>query len=159
MVASRAVKAHRRRAAERVPAGSMGAVDRALRAQAVAARHVAAPRDRVGHGHGEGRLASQSRPGPRSTFAIGANYVRGDYGTPKSRRSSRSVPLPHAAAVALERLYQSASWQDDDELVFGEPDTGEPLRDRRLARRYRRGGRLGQDRILSALAKPVPRGS
>ena len=65
------------------------------------------------------------------------NYVRGNYGTPKSRRSSRSVPLADEPAGALERLFKSSRFQGDDELVFGEPDTGEPLRDRALARRYR----------------------
>ena len=66
------------------------------------------------------------------------NFVRGAYGTPKSRRSSRSVPLADDAAGALERLFQRSRFQGDDELVFAEPDTGEPLRDRALARRYRR---------------------
>jgi integrase len=66
------------------------------------------------------------------------NYVRGQYGTPKSRRSSRSVPLADDAAGALDRLYKASRFQGDDELVFAEPDTGEPLRDRPLARRYRR---------------------
>ena len=66
------------------------------------------------------------------------NYVRGAYGTPKSRRSSRSVPLADEPAGALDRLYKASRFQGDDELVFAEPDTGEPLRDRALARRYRR---------------------
>jgi integrase len=66
------------------------------------------------------------------------NYVRGTYGTPKSRRSSRSVPLADEPAGALDRLYTVSRLQGDDDLVFGEPDTGEPLRDRALARRYRR---------------------
>jgi integrase len=66
------------------------------------------------------------------------NYVRGAYGTPKSRRSSRSVPLADEPACALDRLYRASRFQGDDDLVFCEPDTGEPLRDRALARRYRR---------------------
>jgi integrase len=66
------------------------------------------------------------------------NYVRGAYGTPKSRRSSRSVPLADEPAGALERLFQRSRFQESDDLVFCEPDTGEPLRDRALIRRYRR---------------------
>jgi hypothetical protein len=35
---------------------------------------------------------------------------------------------------ALDRLYRASRFQGDDDLVFAEPDTGEPLRDRALAR-------------------------
>jgi integrase len=65
-------------------------------------------------------------------------YVRGQYGTPKSRRSSRSVPLADEPAGALERLYRRSRYQAPDDLVFCEPDSGEPLRDRALIRRYQR---------------------
>ena len=34
--------------------------------------------------------------------------------------------------------WQSTRWQGDDDLVFGEPDTGDPLRRGALMRRYRR---------------------
>ena len=46
-----------------------------------------------------------------------------------------SVPLADDAAGALERLYRAWRFQADD-LVFAEPDTGEPLRDRVLIRPY-----------------------
>jgi integrase len=66
------------------------------------------------------------------------SYVRGEYGTPKSRRSSRSVPLADEPARELELLSRSSRFQADDDLVFAEPDSGLPLRDRAVARRYRR---------------------
>jgi integrase len=66
------------------------------------------------------------------------NYVRGEYGTPKSRRASRSVPMHPRVGGELDRLFKRSSFQGDDELVFAEPDSGEPLRDRALVRRYRR---------------------
>ncbi|MGO9904460.1 MAG: tyrosine-type recombinase/integrase, partial [Solirubrobacteraceae bacterium] len=55
------------------------------------------------------------------------NYVRGEYGTPKSKRSTRSVPMALEVATALEMLYQTSRWQSDDHLVFGHPATGKPL--------------------------------
>jgi len=49
------------------------------------------------------------------------NYVLGEYGTPKSRRSTRSVPMAREVGGALDRLYQGSRWQGDDDLVFAEP--------------------------------------
>ena len=39
------------------------------------------------------------------------NFVRGEFGTPKSKRSSRSVPLASRVATELERLSQESAWQ------------------------------------------------
>jgi integrase len=55
------------------------------------------------------------------------NYVRGEYGTPKSRRSTRSVPMSVEAGGALERLFKQSRHQDDDDLAFANPDGGGPL--------------------------------
>ena len=60
------------------------------------------------------------------------NYVLGEFGTPKSKRSTRSVPMADDVAAELERLYQAteariARQPRDDELVFVDPLTGEPL--------------------------------
>jgi integrase len=38
------------------------------------------------------------------------NYTRGEFGTPKSRRSARAVPLADEVAGALDRLYKHSSW-------------------------------------------------
>ena len=35
------------------------------------------------------------------------NYVLGEFGTPKSRRSTRSVPLADVVAGELDRLFQA----------------------------------------------------
>ena len=51
------------------------------------------------------------------------NYVRGEFGTPKSKRSTRSVPMADEVAGELERLFQQSRWQGDDDLVFAHPDT------------------------------------
>lgn len=66
------------------------------------------------------------------------NHVLGEYGTPKSKRSSRSVPMATRLAGELDRLHQVTAWQDDEDLVFPEPRSGEPLRRGALMRRYRR---------------------
>ena len=55
------------------------------------------------------------------------NYVRGQFGTPKSRRSARSVPLADRVAGELERHHQASYWIRDDDLVFASPSTGGPL--------------------------------
>lgn len=42
------------------------------------------------------------------------NYVRGEHGTPKTRRRSRAVPMTDRLAGELDRLAQ-ASYSTDDE--------------------------------------------
>jgi integrase len=55
------------------------------------------------------------------------NYVLGEFGTPKSRRSTRSVPMADALAGELDRLHQTSNWRGDGDLVFADPDVGAPL--------------------------------
>jgi integrase len=66
------------------------------------------------------------------------NYVLGEFGTPKSRRSTRSVPMADALAGELDRLRQTSSWRADGDLVFADPDAGAPLNKAAILRRYRR---------------------
>lgn len=49
------------------------------------------------------------------------SYVRGEFGAPKSRRSSRSVPLTDRLAGELQRLFDTAPVTADDALVFCHP--------------------------------------
>ena len=65
------------------------------------------------------------------------NYVRGEYGTPKSKRSSRSVPLADRVAGDLERHYQASAYQADEDLVFCHPHTGNPIDNSKLLRRFK----------------------
>jgi integrase len=39
------------------------------------------------------------------------NFVRGEYGTPKSKRSTRSVPLADVLGGELDKLYQASVWK------------------------------------------------
>jgi integrase len=66
------------------------------------------------------------------------NYVLGEFGTPKSRRSTRSVPMADALAGELDRLHQASDASADDDLVFADPDGSEPLDKAAILRRYRR---------------------
>ncbi len=65
------------------------------------------------------------------------NFVRGEFGTPKSKRSSRSVPLPTRVARELALLYQRSMYKADEELVFAHPHTGKPIDRSRLLKRFK----------------------
>jgi integrase len=65
------------------------------------------------------------------------NYVRGYWGTPKSRRGFRSVPLRTRVAIELEQLRQRSVHDADEDLVFGHPCTGEVLDHSQLTRRFK----------------------
>jgi integrase len=64
------------------------------------------------------------------------NYTRGEWGTPKSRRSSRAVPMADRAAVELERHFQRSTYRADDNLVFCHPHTGNPYDASKLRVRF-----------------------
>jgi integrase len=66
------------------------------------------------------------------------NYVLGQFGTPKSKRSTRDVPMADAVGGELDRLYKACGDPADDALVFPDPITGEPLKRSVLLVRYRR---------------------
>jgi len=65
------------------------------------------------------------------------NFVRGEYGTPKSKRSSRSVPLASRVATELELLSKETRWGRDDDLVFAHPETGRPIDRSKLLKRFK----------------------
>jgi len=54
------------------------------------------------------------------------SYSRGQWTTPKSRRSSRAVPMADRVAAELERHFQDSAYPHDDDLVFCHPHTGRP---------------------------------
>jgi integrase len=66
------------------------------------------------------------------------NHVLGQFDTPKSRRSARSVPLSSRVADELRAWREASRWREPDGLVFAEPASGEVLRRGALMRRYRR---------------------
>lgn len=66
------------------------------------------------------------------------NHVLGEFGTPKSKRSSRSVPMADAVAAELDRLSTARGDDPPDALVFADPSTGAPLDKSAILRRYRK---------------------
>jgi integrase len=74
------------------------------------------------------------------------NFVRGEFGTPKSKRSARSVPLASRVAAELELLSQHSRWKGDDDLVFAHPETGKPIDRSKLLKRFKAALRAGEVR-------------
>jgi integrase len=75
---------------------------------------------------------------PAARVRVRQNYVLGEFGTPKSRRSTRSVPMADIVAGELDRLFTASTATGDDDLVFADPFTGGPLDKAAILRRYRR---------------------
>jgi integrase len=76
------------------------------------------------------------------------NYTRQAFGTPKSKRSSRSVPMTERLAGALDRHFKASEYQGDEDLVFAHPYTGAPLDASKLRKRYKQA-------LASAGVRPV----
>ena len=56
--------------------------------------------------------------------------------TPKSRRSSRAVPLADVLAAELDRHFQRSRFAGNDDLVFAHPQLGTVLDGSKLRRRF-----------------------
>lgn len=65
------------------------------------------------------------------------SLVRGEFTTPKSRRSSRSVPLATRLASELAEHRSASSFAKPDDLVFCHPRLGGPLERSRLFKRFK----------------------
>jgi integrase len=74
---------------------------------------------------------------PAMRVRVRRNIVRGEYGTPKSKRGSRSVPLADRVARELERHLQRSAYGGDDDLVFAHPETGNPYDRSKLRKRFK----------------------
>jgi integrase len=64
-------------------------------------------------------------------------FVRGEFGSPKSKRSSRSIPLATRVAAELDGLSQASTAHADDDLVFAHPTTGKPIDRSKLLKRFK----------------------
>jgi integrase len=72
-----------------------------------------------------------------SRIRVRRNYTRQRFGTPKSRRSSRSVPMIERVARALDRHHRGSDFQGEEDLVFAHPHTGHPLDASKLRKRFK----------------------
>jgi integrase len=74
------------------------------------------------------------------------SYVRGHWGRPKSRYSSRAVPMAPQVAVALRRHLGRSQRRDREDLVFGHPHTGKVLSYSAIDRRFKKALRVAKVR-------------
>lgn len=65
------------------------------------------------------------------------NFTRGQFGTPKSRRSSRATPMPTRVGGELDLLARHSRRTGTIELVFCHPDTGGPYDASKLRKRFK----------------------
>src|SRR5712691_3651399 len=64
------------------------------------------------------------------------NFTRGEFGTPKSRRSSRAVPLAGRLADELRAHLERTPFKRESDLVFAHPVTGNVLEPSRVTKRF-----------------------
>ena len=69
------------------------------------------------------------------------NYTRGQFGTPKSGRSSRAVPLAQRVRDELRLHYERSRFQAPADLVFCHPQLGVVLDPANLRRRFQAAAR------------------
>jgi integrase len=67
------------------------------------------------------------------------SFTRGQFGTPKSKRSTRAVPMADRLGGELERHFQGSDYQADEDLVFAHPDTGGPYDASKMRKRFKAG--------------------
>jgi integrase len=65
------------------------------------------------------------------------NYTRGRFGTPKTKRSSRSVPMPERVAAVLKEHFKRSNYTGADDLVFCHPETGAPFDASKMRKRFK----------------------
>jgi integrase len=73
-----------------------------------------------------------------SRIRVRQNYVRGEFGSPKSKRSARSVPMADQVGGELDRVSKTSRFTAPDDLVFAHPATGGPLAKANMSRRFTR---------------------
>ncbi len=65
------------------------------------------------------------------------NYTRGRFGTPKTKRSSRAVPMPGRVATELKLHLKRSNYTGADDLVFCHPETGSPFDSSKMRKRFK----------------------
>lgn len=71
-------------------------------------------------------------------LTVRESYVRGEFQSPKSRTSRRTIELGPRAHAALQDQWQASAYRGDDEIVFGHPLLGTPLDPSKLSRDFMR---------------------
>lgn len=68
---------------------------------------------------------------------IRRNFTCGEFGTPKTRRTTRSVPMTPQLADALRVLQSRSRYRRPDDLVFAHPEHGGVIPKANIARRFK----------------------
>jgi integrase len=68
-------------------------------------------------------------------------YTRGQFGTPKSRRSNRAVPLADRVALALRQQFERTHFREEADLVFCHPSGGGALDPSKVRKRFQAAAR------------------
>ena len=71
-------------------------------------------------------------------LTVRQSFVRGEFTTPKSRTSRRTIDLGAQVLAALNEQWQASRYRADSGLVFGHPALGTPLDPSKLSRDYLR---------------------
>jgi integrase len=71
-------------------------------------------------------------------LTVRQSFVRGEFTTPKSRTSRRTIELGAQVLAALNEQWQASRYRTDADLVFGHPALGSPLDPSKLSRDYLR---------------------
>lgn len=61
----------------------------------------------------------------------------GEFSTPKSQRSTRTVPMPERLADELRRHRSASQFDGDEDLVFAHPHTGRPYDASKILKRFK----------------------
>ena len=69
---------------------------------------------------------------------IRETFTRGRFGTPKSRKSLRTLEVGPVAVEMLKGQYEATRYRGDSDLVFCHPQLGSPLDPSNLTKRYLR---------------------
>jgi integrase len=71
-----------------------------------------------------------------SVIRVRRSYTRGKLGKPKSKRSSRALPMADRLGGELDRHFKRSLYKGDDQLVFCHPQTGEPYDASQIRKRF-----------------------
>jgi len=71
-----------------------------------------------------------------SVIRVRRSYTRGKLGTPKSKRSSRAVPMADRLGGELDRHFKRSLYKGDDDLAFCHPQTGDPYDASQIRKRF-----------------------
>jgi integrase len=72
------------------------------------------------------------------TLRVREAWVAGEFTTPKSRTSRRTIEVGPQTLALLQEQWQRSAFRGDGELVFGHPQKGTPLDPSKLSRDYLR---------------------